>query len=904
MIASIKSSKLIKKSRNHAINECINLGNIQTINQIIEKEFLLLPITNHIMKYLYIFFFAIILQQSITAQQNKPLTYYLPDIAYDPAIPTPESYLGFQVGEWHVSHDQLLGYFKALDAASPLISLKTYAYSHERRPLVYATITSQKNHDRLDQIKANHQKMASLSTAESVNIDNLPAILYQGYTIHGNEPSGNNAALLVAYYLVAGQSAMVKQTLENTVILLDPCLNPDGVQRFSTWVNSHRGQNLITDPNSREYSEAWPGGRYNHYWFDMNRDWLLLVHPESRGRIATFHEWHPNVLTDHHEMGTNSTFFFQPGIPSSVNPNTPWENQILTEKIGTYHAAALDSIGSQYYTKASFDDFYYGKGSTYPDAHGCIGILFEQASSRGHLQESVNGLVSFPFTIRNQVVTSLSTQKAVVNMRRELLNFKRSFIKNAHATISREKTKSYIFAEPDAVKCNRFLDFLGQHQVAVYPLDEEVTIDRQKYDKTSTYIVPLLQDNPIIAKTIFEKVVSFQDSSFYDVSGWTVSEAFHIAYMASDRTQISNKTIAKSDPKRLAVDILKPDKNTYAYVIKPNQFYFHRAVQASLQSGLQVRITSVPINNGSADRLPAGTAIIPVQSQNQSLDRLHHTLTVIANNTLVKIDAVYSGNGVGDVAFGHPDVITIDKPSIIYLVSTGVDATSAGEIWQHLDLELGMTATMLEVNRLRSTSLKRYNTMILPEGGYGGLSDSDINKIKDWVSQGNTLITIGSATEWAADKKLINLVLRKLNYTNTSSVLYTKIDPELDAKVIGGSIFRTKCDLTHPLFFGYKSNIVPFMHSGTKFYDVTSNGFASPALYTPDFLVSGYLPRGLDKTIPQSSAITTHALGGGKVICFLDNPLFRGYWWAGMKCFNNAIFLSKLIDRRALETQP
>src|SRR5690606_10462510 len=190
--------------------------------------------------------------------------------------------------------------------------------------------------------------------------------------------------------------------LNNVVVLLDPVLNPDGLNRFAHWVNSNRSKNINADPATREHSETWPGGRTNHYWFDLNRDWLPVQHPESQGRIRQFHKWKPNVVLDFHEMGTNSTFFFQPGIPSRNNPLTPKRNFELTAEIAKYNAAGMDEIGSLYYTRQSFDDFYYGKGSTYPDGNGSIGILFEQASSRGHIQESVNGLVTFPFTIKNQ----------------------------------------------------------------------------------------------------------------------------------------------------------------------------------------------------------------------------------------------------------------------------------------------------------------------------------------------------------------------------------------------------------------------------------------------------------------------------------------------------------------------
>ena len=357
------------------------------------------PITviNHTyMQRIFTLLLVVCCSLSLSAQP-KLLNYYLPDINYNSDIPTPESFLGYQIGEWHISHDQQLMYMRHLASLSPRMELRQHSRTYEGRPLVHIVITSERNHARLDDIQREHVALSDGSNAGNVNLDNMPAVIYQGFSIHGNEPSGANAAPLVAYYLAAAQGPEIEQLLDNLVIIFDPSYNPDGLNRFASWANTHKNKNLTADPNDREYSEAWPRGRTNHYWFDLNRDWLPVQHPESQGRIQTFHDWKPNVLTDHHEMGTNSTFFFMPGEPTRVHPLTPKMNQELTAKIGEYHVKALNEIGSLYYSGEGYDDFYYGKGSTYPDANGCIGILFEQASSRGHLQETENGLLSFHF---------------------------------------------------------------------------------------------------------------------------------------------------------------------------------------------------------------------------------------------------------------------------------------------------------------------------------------------------------------------------------------------------------------------------------------------------------------------------------------------------------------------------
>ncbi len=255
------------------------------------------------------------------------LTYYLPDLNYDESIPTPEEFLGWQIGDWHLSHELQQAYMRMLADKSDRIVLQEYARSYEERPLLALIVTSPANHARLGELQEAHMKLSQLGTAGSDRIKDVPGVLYQGYSIHGNEPSGGNAAPLVAYYLAAAPMSEVEDLLNDNIVLLDPCYNPDGFNRFATWANMHKARKLNPDNQDREYDESWPRGRTNHYWFDLNRDWFPVQHPESRGRVQLFQQWRPNVLTDHHEMGTNATFFFMPGEPTRVYPGRPSLNQ-------------------------------------------------------------------------------------------------------------------------------------------------------------------------------------------------------------------------------------------------------------------------------------------------------------------------------------------------------------------------------------------------------------------------------------------------------------------------------------------------------------------------------------------------------------------------------------------------
>ena len=473
------------------------------------------------MKKLIVFF--LFLSISISAQKVD-LSYYLPNnVTYNKSVPTPKEIIGHEVGEWHVTHDKLTEYMKVLASSSDRISIETRGTTYEGRPLLLLTITAPENHKNLEEIRQAHINATNNS---SVDISKNPIVVYQGFSIHGNEPSGSNAALAVAYYLAAAEN--IDDLLRNTVILFDPSFNPDGLQRFAYWANINKSKNINPDPNDREYNEIWPRGRTNHYQFDMNRDWLPVQLPESKARIASFHKWLPNILTDHHEMGSNASFFFQPGIPSRTNPLTPQMNQDLTKEIATYHAKALDKIGSLYYSEESFDDFYYGKGSTFPDINGSIGILFEQASSRGHAQETVNGVLTFPFTIRNQFTAALSTLEAAKNMRVKILQYQQDFYKESRN--SGEK-KAIVFGdEKDGAKSFHLAEVLKRHQVDIHEIKSDFSVKGKKFKKGYSYVVPMNQKNQRLVKAMFDVRKTFKDSLFYDVSAWTFNHAFGVDY--------------------------------------------------------------------------------------------------------------------------------------------------------------------------------------------------------------------------------------------------------------------------------------------------------------------------------------------------------------------------------------
>ena len=848
-------------------------------------------------KYSYLVFalLFLFLSSSMMAQQMVTLDYYLPqNISYDENIPTPKEVLGYEVGEWHISHDQLVYYMRTLASASDRITIETYARSYEQRPLLMLTITSPNNHKNISSIIHQHAKLMDANASQDLNTAKMPAVLYQGYSVHGNESSGANAAVLYAYYLAAAKGKAIEDKLANTVILLDPCFNPDGLNRFANWVNMHKSYTTIGDPNEREFNEVWPRGRTNHYWFDLNRDWLLVQHPESQGRIRNFHKWKPNILTDHHEMGTNSTFFFQPGVPSRTHPITPPKNQALTGKIAAFHAKFLDEIGSLYFTKERFDDFYYGKGSTYPDVNGGIGILFEQASSRGHAQESVNGILTFPFTIRNQFATSLSTLEAGYTMREELLNWQREFYQTAAQSAQQEKAKAYVFGDAnDPARTARLVELLLRHGIQIYQLGKDVNLSNVQFKQSSAYAIPTHQPQYRLIKAIFEQRTSFSDSLFYDVSGFNLALAFNMPYAASSIPVELGDQITEMPS---AEQQVQGEQSQYAYLMRWNGYYAPRALYAILDQGLMAKVAEEPLKI-AGQNFKEGTILIPVERQPLTSDAIYQLMQRLAKEDGVQIVATQTGLSDMGITLGSPGWSNLKRPNTAVVVEGGASGYDAGEVWHLFDQRYRMPISKIAEKTLQRADLDRYNTIVLVNGNY---EKETASKLKKWVQAGNTLILYRGAINWAARYKLAQVeFVQRAQAQQAASRPYNKIAADRGRNVIGGAIFETTGDLSHPMLYGYDRPLLPVFHRGTTFLKPTKNPYATPLVYTENPLLNGYISNENLKAISNSAAVIVNRTGGGRVICLADNTNFRAFWYGTNRLLMNAVFFGHTISYAA-----
>tara|TARA_R110001632_G_scaffold33772_6_gene86556 strand:- start:4261 stop:6705 length:2445 start_codon:yes stop_codon:yes gene_type:complete len=809
------------------------------------------------------------------------MDYYLPqNVTYNSEIPTPESVIGFVPGEWHVSHDKLSEYMRTLAAASDRISIENRGSTFEGRPILLLTITSPANHSRIDAIKANHMKLVEEGSA-SLNTSNMPIVVYQGLSIHGNEPSGANAGLVAAYYLAAAQGTQITEMLNNTVILFDPSFNPDGLQRFAYWANTNKSININADPQDREYREVWPGGRTNHYWFDMNRDWLPVQLPESRARLKTFHDWYPNILTDHHEMGSNSSFFFQPGIQSRTHPLTPKLNQELTKQIGNYHAKALDKIGSFYYTEESFDDFYYGKGSTFPDINGGIGILFEQGSSRGHAQETDNGLLEFKFTIRNQFTAILSTLEAAQGMRSQLLDYQRGFFANAR---KESQTGAYAFGnEKDAATAFHLAEVLKRHKVEVHPVDKSFRESGKEFKKGYSYIVPKKQRQSRLIKAMFEQRTSFTDSLFYDISAWSFPLAFGLDY--TENASVSNAGPAIQDLKMQPKNAVK--QSNYAYLMEWHEYYTPKALNTILNAGLRAKVGMKKFTLEGSE-YDYGTIMIPVQNQKMNASELASFLQKVSQEAHVNFTAVGTGLTEG-IDLGSNQFRALTPAKVAIIVGEGTNSYDAGEIWHLFDTRYNMKITKLDVKNLNRANLDRYTDIILPHSFGNAVDKNASEKLQTWVKNGGTLIGFKNAANWLERNKML-----KIDFVKTKNpakgISFEQRGDFGGAQVIGGAIFEAKQDRSHPINFGYTGDKVSMFRNTTIFIKADSTSYKNPIQYTKSPLQAGYISKINLKAIPETRPFVHQSSGRGEVIVFTDNTNFRAFWYGTNKLLMNAIF--------------
>jgi len=818
---------------------------------------------------------------------QEGMDYFLPaDISYNRDIPTPEEFFKQQLGEWHLTHDQVLNYMYEIARISDRAIIYEYARSYENKPLVHLVFTSEGNQAYLEELKALHARYSNPD--EDIPIEGVPLVVSLTYGVHGNESSGPNASVLTAYHLAAAQGENIDKLLANTIIIVDPCLNPDGFTRHSTWANMHQSDIASGDKNSRQFYEGWPRGRTNHYWFDLNRDYLLLVNPESKGRVEKFHEWKPNVVTDHHESSPNTTFFFQPGVPSRNNPLIPAQNFELTREIATYHARYLDRIGSQYFSEESFDDYYFGKGSTYPDINAGIGILFEASSIRGRVRETSNGLKKLSLGIKNHFTVSLSTLEASMNLHNELLYFQKEFYKSALDLAEESETIAYLFgSETDKVKTQKFVEFLNQHQIEVY-----------NSDKPCSFIVPVKQKQFRLLTSIFEEVTSFRDTAFYDVSTWTFTHAFDIPVTrltSLKDVQLSDQPVSAEKIRGSVIG----EKSSVAYLFRWNEYSTPEALYHLQNEGLITKVATKDFSfniNGSEEIFTHGTILVPVPQQDLSEEQLFNSVSDLAEKTGVDFYSLATGLSPRGIDMGSGSFSRLEKPEILMFIAGSTSSYLAGEIWHLFDQNYHIPITNAPSDRISSIDLNSYNNIILPGGSFKEWSDSDVQKLKTWVENGGILIACKESTKWAGENELgVTKFKEKLALDTTKYLKYNERDKEYRINLIGGAILKTSMDLSHPLCYGYLKEDLALMKRGADVASPLGIKYSEPVKFDSQPYLSGWVSEENLNRIQGAPVVSVQSIGNGKLINYHEDLNFRGIWLGTSKLFSNSVFFGGVI---------
>ncbi|WP_199774220.1 M14 family zinc carboxypeptidase [Salinibacter altiplanensis] len=845
---------------------------------------------------------------------------FFPDSTqFNDEIPSPGEFLGRAIGARHTRHARIVAYFRMLARRSDRISVTEIGKTNELKSMIFGVVTAPGNHANLDSLRRQHLRLTDPSTSAE-NLTDQPIVVQLGYGVHGDEPSSSEVAMLQAYHLVAGQSPAVQRYLKEGIFLIEPSLNPDGRDRHTQWVNVHRGSPPVADPLDREHNERWPSGRTNHYWFDLNRDWFPLAQVESRHRIDYYHQWRPNVVTDFHEMGTGSTYFFEPTEPvNSWNQLVP--DRVYTELTSYFTenwAEALDRLRTPYFTGEVFDNSYPGYGSTYPNMQGGIGFVFEQASSRGHRQRSETRTVTFPYTIRNHLRNSLATVKTAVEKKEVFLRHQRKFFSEALSRAEDFPTDAYVFGhKQDTSRVRAFLDLLLQHEIDAYELDGTYSADGTTYKPGSAYVVPTQQPQYLMVRSMFEKTTSFPDSTFYDTSAWSAALSYGLPHAAVQDGPVPRGAQVSSVPKRRGLgDVPRP---AVAYLLDWSDYQAAEALSVLHDHDLTVKTAYEPfeINTHSGTRkYPRGTVQVPVQPQTVAPDSLHRIVERAEQEAEINIQAAPTSLSREGVDLGSGDFEPLGVPAPLMLVGEGTSAYEAGEVWHLLDTRVGMPITKVDHSDFDRIDLPEYNTMVLVSGTYDFLEEEQIRALRRWVESDGTLITIRGATEWAVEEGLTNdpaladtsgshmspgttgneTTGNETAGNETVRYDYATAEERSGAQRIGGSIYEVDLDRTHPLAFGLAQDRFPVYRNHDIFLPPTENPYSTVAQYTDEPRLSGYVSEENLQRIEGSGSLLVDQIGDGRIVLFVDNPNFRGMWYGTSRLFLNALFFGNTID--------
>ena len=802
--------------------------------------------------------------------------------AFSQSIQSPSEFLGYELGDRFTRHHQVVDYFKYVSNTVATVKMEKYGETNEHRPLYVSYISSKENIANLEKIRKDNLSQTGIIKGGN---GNTKAIVWLSYNVHGNEASSTEAAMLTLYELITNK----KDWLENTIVIMDPCINPDGRDRYVNWFNQVKSTPYSIDQNAKEHLEPWPSGRPNHYLFDLNRDWAWATQVESSQRIAIYNKWLPHIHVDFHEQGINNPYYFAPAAEPFHEVISDWQRNFQIQ-IGKNHAKYFDKEGWLYFTRESFDLLYPSYGDTYPTYMGAIGMTYEQA---GHgraglgIQTNEGEVLTLKDRVMHHTTTGLSTVEISSNTAIQLNAEFAKFFDNSDL-----KYKSYVLKNKNKDRLNRLKKLLDKHQIYYQSAKKGIakgylysSQEEGKMEVTSSDLM-IHTDQPKgkMVKVLFEPKAKLMDSLTYDITAWSLPYAYGFEAIAS-RTKLPSSNASKETNINNSIV-----KRAYAYVSKWNSLEDATFLGALLQNNMVPRFSekAFSIEGNSFER--GSLIVLRNDNRNPEFDA---KLIAIANQHQRSLTAVTTGFSDSGVDFGSAFVKPIHQQKIAVLSGKATSSLSFGEVWHFFEAQLNYPITNINAEDFSDATLHSYDVIVLPSGSYRDvLNTSMMTKLKKWMRNGGTLIAIGNALRSFADKDGFSLKVKKSAEKDKVDNLTPFADRERKsvANLITGSIFTSKIDSTHPLGFGYDSNYFSLKLSSTS-YQYLAKGINVGYFDQMTKNVSGYAGSEAIKNVPKSLMLGEESFGKGSIVYMVDNPLFRSFWENGKLFMANAVFL-------------
>ena len=843
------------------------------------------------------------------AAQSQTSYYFGDNSQLNKSIPTPEEFFGHAIGQQLVRYDRVVEYFRLLDKLSDRAQLKVIGHSHENREYVILHISTPENIKNLESIRQQHVKLVDPNYAYPSSYDDQKVVIQLGYNVHGGELAGTDASVLAAYFFVATEDADIVKRLGDAIVLIEPALNPDGRERAAQYFNAFHSTPSVSDALDIEHTQSFTPLRGNHFYADLNRDWFALVHPESRARAAYYHQWYPNIYADYHEMGKNSSYYFEPSpVRSTWNYTIPESTYTeLNVILANYFGAELDKIGSLYFTKENYDNISPIYGSTYPDFQGGVGTTLEVGSSQGVEVESSLGLHRFAKNIRDNVRTSIGALKAGTDKKDVFLRHQQEFFKSA---VTKGGKGYIVFGSQDDKGATRlFLDNLLRHKIEVHQLTKDYSQGGKQFKAGNAYVIPLAQAQYRLVNAAFEEHTEFVDSIFMDITAWSTAHGYGFPF-ARVAAGLGVGDVVTEVP---AASAQAFRQSQFAYVIDYADFYAPRVLYTLLDKGIYVKAAFKTFTTETAEagqkRFATGSLVVPLVYQTVSADSVYRTIRSAVAGTDVQVYSVATSGSSEGIDLGSDNIQEVKKPVVATFVSAsgtgGINWTAIGETWHLLGNHQNIPLTKIFADYADRTPLERYTAIILVDGSYQSFSKTFVERLKSWVANGGVLITSQRASQWAIENGIATHFAAKEKKEGEKAQDDKQAPRRLDYSAqreqngpsrIGGVLYAADLDITNPLAFGIHSRQLYTMKSGNFILPRPQSPYASLLQLQGDKQLGGYLTKANQKLLKDATVIATDNLGSGTIVLFSESPTYRGYWLSTGRILTNALFFGNRVS--------